>query len=371
MSVDLPPEDPSSQEPAPAPSPWERWLVWGPRGGDEGPPPLLPWWGRWLIVIAAAVLGYSWRDLGLGQELSWFLAYSALVGMSLAASFSIGIFFINLVLAALWIGLPYVWPLRRREDAPLRWGVHQAVMFLNRQLGHIEALGVWTVLSLSLTPQLHFQLPLLALVYLMGEPLINALARRYLSSDDGQPSDLHTARRPLIYGATVLGLVFLGLRPLDAQITKLVPLMVAILLGGVFPRLVRHRLRAQRIAGQTPEQRQVGADFRRAQRRGARRADVALGPGLVLAGLLGTVGFSAYGRHAIEERARTKLDRAFCPTTRPAPPRPRACSSSSRARGLRCCAAMAPSTATPPRPRPSRSSRASRWWPMPGSVRPS
>jgi len=312
MSADPPAEAPADDPESgpPAPSRWERFLVWGP-GGTGGPPALLPWWGRWLVVILAAVLGWSWRGLGVGQELSWFLAYSALVGMSLAASFSVGIFFINVVLAVLWIGLPYVWPLRRREDAPVRWAVHQTVMFLNRQLGHIEALGVWTVLALSLTPELHFQLPLLALVYLMGEPLINAVADRWLMPRQGRGfGDLLTARRPLIYGATVLGLVFLGLRPLDAQITKLVPLLVAILLGGVFPRLVRHRLRFKRIAGQTSEQRQLGADFRQAHRERTRRADVAFGPGLVLAGLVATVGTSAYGRHAIEQRARTKLDGA-------------------------------------------------------------
>ena len=328
MSVDPPPDEPAAEKdleselPA-QPSPWERWLVWGPANpanDDGGQPPLLPWWGRWLIVLGAFVLGYSWRDLGVGQELGWFLAYSALVGMSLAASFSVGIFLINLVLAALWIGLPYVWPLRRREDAPVRWAVHQTVMFLNRQLGHIEALGVWTVLALSLTPQLHVQLPLLVLLYLMGEPLINALASRYLlPRHDRSSGDLLTARRPLIYGATVLGLVFLGLRPWDAQITKLAPLMIAILLGGVFPRLVRHRLRAQRVAGQTSAERQVGADFRRAQRERTRRADVAFGPGLVLVGLLATVGASAYGRHAIDQRARTKLDGAPPPVDHCAP----------------------------------------------------
>jgi hypothetical protein len=264
---------------------------------------VLPVWVKWGIVVLLAAVGYYWHDSGLGQELSWFLAYSALVGMSLAASFSIGIFFINLVLAGLWIGLPYVLPLRPQEQAPGRWWLHARVTGANRLLGHIEALGVWTVLALSLTPQLQFQLPLLALVYLMGAAAINVLARRYLSPPGVVMSvpELRTARRPLIYGATVLGLVFLGLRPFDAQIIKLVPLMMAILLGGVFPRLVRHR-RAQRT-----EQSQEQVDFDDTQL--AKRGADALGPGMVLAGLVATVvGLSAYGRHAIDQRARTKLD---------------------------------------------------------------
>jgi hypothetical protein len=73
MSVD-PPQEPPGPEPPANPSRWERWLVWGPAGENGDTTLLLPWWGRWLVVIGAAVLGYSWRDLGLGQELSWFLA---------------------------------------------------------------------------------------------------------------------------------------------------------------------------------------------------------------------------------------------------------------------------------------------------------
>jgi hypothetical protein len=324
MSVEPPPPgEPVEESPEPPaePSKWERWLVFGPDRHGSRAEMFLPWWGRWLIVLFAWVLGWFWRDLGVGQELGWFLAYSALVSMSLAASFSTGIFAINLSLAALWIALPRFWPLRRKQDAPVRWAVHQTVMFLNRQLGHIEALGVWSVLSLSLTPQLHYQLPLLALVYLMGEPLINAIARKYLlPHEEGRSAaDLSSARRPLIYVATVLGLVFLGLRPMDSQITKLLPLMVAILLGGVFPRLLRHRLRAQRIAGQNSQQRAIGADFRRSHRDWTRRADVGFGPVLSLAVIAGLAGLSFYQRQAIDQRARTKLDGASPPPDRCVP----------------------------------------------------
>jgi hypothetical protein len=47
----------------------------------------------------------------------------------------------------LWIGLPYVLATAAARGRPGALGVHQTVMFLNRQLGHIEALGVWTVLA--------------------------------------------------------------------------------------------------------------------------------------------------------------------------------------------------------------------------------
>ena len=125
MSVEPPPAgEPSIQdsaEPPSKPSNWERWLIWGPARHDPHAEMFFPWWARWLVVLAGGVAGWFWRDLGVGQELGWFLAYSALVAMSLAASFSMAIFIINLVLAVLWIVLPRFWPLRRRQDAPVRW----------------------------------------------------------------------------------------------------------------------------------------------------------------------------------------------------------------------------------------------------------
>jgi hypothetical protein len=205
----------------------------------------VPWWSRLALVATGLGAGWLWSDTGLGQQLAWGLDYGALVGVSLAASHWKLLLGVNLGLALLWAVLP----LRPPETSPRLWWVSHAVTFVNRQLGHLEALATWVTLAVVTWPRLVVQLPFVAAVLLLGPPVINGLARR---TSLGQPGpsradgSLNWARRPIIYAFTVLGLTALALRA-PHQVRKLAPVLVAILLGGVLPRMVQHLLHNRQV----------------------------------------------------------------------------------------------------------------------------
>jgi hypothetical protein len=133
---------------------------------------------RFVALFALLFLGLTsilWDRTG---ELGYGLSYLALVGISLLSSWALPIAATNAALALLWLALP-----------PGRWvRIRRWVVFLNRQVGHLEALFSWLTLAVVWKPQLSFQLPAAALLFLFGGPLLSAAARalyRRKLSDDG------------------------------------------------------------------------------------------------------------------------------------------------------------------------------------------
>src|SRR5262249_52152417 len=113
---------------------------------------------RFVALFALLFLGLTsilWDRTG---ELGYGLSYLALVGISLLSSWALPIAAANAALAFLWLVLP-----------PGRWvRVGRWVVFLNRQVGHLEALFSWLTLAVVWKPQLSFQLPAAALLFLFG-----------------------------------------------------------------------------------------------------------------------------------------------------------------------------------------------------------
>jgi hypothetical protein len=289
----------------------ERFLVYGPDPVDldEAPGPLetlLSWPVRMILLAGIWIVAWTWRSAVPAQQLGWGLAYAGAIAVSLAVSLWKWIFWPNLILGGLWLLFAH-YPAPRRADQPLLWIARQAVEFLNRQMSHIEALWIWTALVLSTQPKINFQLPLLGAVYLVGPPVINALAQ---PRDPDQPrlskasGDLQWARRPLIYWATLLGLGLLVVRTWDLQALNLLPLALAVGVGAVF-RLVRHRVRAARVGADDAQDHRA---FRLAQRRFTRGADVGLGPVLVALSVVGLVLFSRHERAKLDSAVRSALD---------------------------------------------------------------
>jgi len=329
MSEPTPPTPPDRQTPpvgTPLPPERQRSAVvaladWIARALVLGPDPsdrndrspsvvawLLPWWVRWLLVIAAAVVGGFWSSAGIGEQLAWGLDYAALIGVSLAASYWRLIFIINLVFAVAWF-LPF----RSRERYPILWKVLHWVTFLNRQLGHLEALMVWLALSMVVWPRLALQLPFAVAVCLLGPPIINGLGRWGWAGDsDKTRGSLHWRRRPFIYAATFVGLVLLVLRA-PHQAAKLLPVVAAIVIGGLAPRLLRSWWRGRKVAHEERTQQRgtldQRAEFREVQVKWA-RLDVSLGPILILVLAAVTMGLAWHQRRAYDEVADRQINPA-------------------------------------------------------------
>ena len=279
-----------------------RFLIVGPYEPDPNRPPtlsetLLPWPVRVLAVVTAALLGWNWTSTPLGEQLGGGLQYAGLIAISLAVSYWLGVFFVNLALAVVW----WLWPLFPTEDNPWVHALGQALTFINRQVGHIEVLSVWIVLSLVAADHLTTQLTILAAVLFLGEPVLNGLAAKLLFRGQRDLAsvarDLYWKRRPLFYCATFLGLVIIALLA-PKQWFKLVPGVLALAIADVV-RYLRHRRWARAMSGPGDVERLHG--LHSAQKRWGRHTDLLLGPGLVL-GLLGLlVGASVYARNRYDK----------------------------------------------------------------------
>ena len=127
---------------------------------------LLPWPVRILLVLAAAFIARQWSTTGVGEELAAALQYGGLVAVSLAASNWLILLAVNVVLALLWLLLGCT----PRDPNTLLGKATPVLVFLNRQVGHIELQSVWWTVALALTQDLRWQLPLLAAVLLLWEP---------------------------------------------------------------------------------------------------------------------------------------------------------------------------------------------------------
>ena len=257
-----------------------RVFVVGPDPPRAGDPPtslgfLLPWWLRLLFVLAAYLIGRCWADSGVGQQLSWGLDYGALIGVSLWASYWKTILLINLASALLWF-LPLGDPVKHRR----LWRFGHVVTWVNRQFGHLEAYGTWMTVCIVAWPRLDAQLPALMALMLLAQPIVNGLTRLYFGAratkEDGS---LNWLRRPLIYGATLLGLLFLAAQA-PRQISKLGGVMAALVLGGLLPRFLRHLKRQRKVRGPHPSL-ALRAEFRKAQMGWPRKLDLVLNLALV------------------------------------------------------------------------------------------
>ena len=265
---------------------------------------LLPFWIRWLLLLAAVLIGVTWSSSGIGEQIAAMLQYAALVAVSLGASFWLAVGIANLIVAVLWFI-----PFKKKETDPVVWFANHAVTFVNRHAGHTEALFVWLVISLAAVPDLRYQLPSFFAVVLLGISAINAITfyRAAARSERLSVEELYWRRRPFIYLATFLGLVVLAARSLP-EAGKLLPLAVAIA-AGLGPRLVRHRRRMRRVEEKRePELEADRETFRRSQVAMARHLDAILGP-LALTIFLGLV-------VGLSWRWRQDYDRAIAPATR-------------------------------------------------------
>jgi hypothetical protein len=289
---------------------WHAFLYSGPNVllGDGKPHTIdrwVPFWLRWLILLAAAIVGSILSKTGWGEQLAAMMQYAALVAVSLGATFWIVVGVANLGAAALW----YI-PLGRLRS-PSGLSFAKAVNFVNRHAGHVEALFVWLVLALILVPDLRCQLPLFWAVFLLGLAIVNMLAftlARVMETEKPGASlweplsveKLHLYRRPVIYGVTFVGLILLVVMA-PSQAWKLVPLVLAIL-AGLVPRLILYRPQRTR-RGPPDELKTVWKEFQRAQTAIARRWDAALGPLVIILFLGGIIVLSVVWKQQYDHLA--------------------------------------------------------------------
>lgn len=251
---------------------------------------LLPWPVRLLVVLVAGVLGWCWHGSPLGEQLSGGLHYAGLITISLAASYWWFIFLVNFGLALAWL----LWPIRATEESLWMGVIHHGLSFVNRQIGHLEVLSVWTVLALVGPATLAWQLAAMAAVLLLGEPILSAVAvglGKRRQPTGAFTEDMYWVRRPLFYLATLAGIVATALLA-PRQWFKLVPGAIALTVADAvrYLRHVRWTRRFKRGIELSERQRSL-------QRPWARRADMLLAAGLVLGVLSLLVLANLWARH--------------------------------------------------------------------------
>lgn len=264
-------------------------LIDGPDASAEGSfwDTLLNWPARWLLVLGLTLVGLIWARFPLGVQLGWALNYGLLAGVSIVASVWVWLMVANLVLAGLWLLASWRKPLSvaaaRSSDARRpTWDISDSITWLNRQVGHIEALAVWTALAFVNAHELTWQLLGFSALLLLAEPCLNGLTRWELKRQ-GQPAAPHAAvmiaRRKWIYAATFLGFFWLSALAWRQTLT-LVPLFLTVL-PGIVLRLVRASLR-KRQTGNNEAHQQTRLALAERQRRAAPVGDALFGPGLAL-----------------------------------------------------------------------------------------
>jgi 3',5'-cyclic AMP phosphodiesterase CpdA len=211
---------------------------------------LLTWPTRLLVVLGAIVIGIIWAGSPGGIQLGWALQYGLLVAVSIVTSYWLTISLANLGVALLWVVASWD-PLARRQPGERQWGASEALTWLNRQVGHVEAGATWVAVSLVWSHKLPCQLGLLAAVALLGEPIINGVARSRRFGGERAAADravLMMERRSLIYFATLAGLIALALQDWR-QLGTFFPFMLTVI-PGLAVRYVRFRLRKGQEGGQ-------------------------------------------------------------------------------------------------------------------------
>jgi len=310
----------------------ERVFLIGPDPVDPDEPTslwetILSWPVRLLLVLLATLVARQWSSTGLGEELAAALQYGSLVAVSLAASNWWILLAGNSVLALLWLLLG-----RTPRDPDSRLAkLTQVVVFVNRQVGHIELQAVWWTVALALKQDLRWQLPLLAAVLLLWEPVVDGIGSTRPFRDPGRKDErprkidgsLFWSRRPVIYAVTLLGQIAIALWA-PRQMHKLLPTMLAVVLPDAI-RYLRHRWYQQATLKDDDVARQRRGDIRTAQRRVGRQADFWLGPGLVILGMAAVVLLSwqarrAWARTAVEALGSAGVPREICDPSAAEPP---------------------------------------------------
>jgi hypothetical protein len=216
-----------------------------PRVPDFQAPPeptlwttLFTWLARLLIVAGALAIGWVWAKNPGGIQVGWALQYGLFIAVSIVASFCYWLLAANVVVAGAWLALSWPEPPEPKSEKP-RWPASDLETWLhvttwvNRQVGHVEALAAWIAVALVWDPRLTVQLPFLAAVVLFGGPIINAVARtRYFGGARAAKSQaaLLMDRRSLIYFSACLGLLVLALYARH-QWAAFAPLFLTVLPG--------------------------------------------------------------------------------------------------------------------------------------------
>jgi len=281
---------------------------------------LLAWPVRLLAVGGATVVAWIWSTTPPGVQLGWALQYVSLAAVAVVTSFWRWILLLNVITSVLWLALSWRPPAPPPpEGSGPRWGFLDVVTWVNRQIGHIEALAAWIAVAFVLSPSLTRQFASVAAIGLLGGPIINGIAAsRFVG--DGAARESRAAllmeRRSTIYLASLLGLIVLALQA-PYQLGAIMPLLLTVVpcLGIRYARFRRRKYLEQ--TGGHSRQREVRENrLKRAelQRHAALKGDVWVA-GLWVGGFFAlVVGLSLAQRHHMEAQNRTDLDGPAPPT---------------------------------------------------------
>jgi 3',5'-cyclic AMP phosphodiesterase CpdA len=284
-----------------------QFILHGPHRGDYDEPPgvcetVFSWPVRIAIVVASWLLAIGWVDTSTAGQIGWTLEYAGAVAISLAVSVWSFVFVVDGLLAAVWLALTFM-PPPDPDRSPYLYWIQHGVELANRQLSHIEAFWIWMGVVLPCAPRIDVQFPALLGLAAIGPALIDRITQWLRPGASRGSGGLQSARRPVIYGATVLGLLILLIYRSAGQRMELLPL-IAVLSTGLCIRMYRH-VRRQRHATAWADRVQ---EFRRRQRQLTRGVDVVLGPMFMLASVVAILALSLYARQRHDRLNHEALD---------------------------------------------------------------
>jgi hypothetical protein len=221
-----------------------------PAPGEGVSRPLL----RLGIIVSMLVVGVVASRVAILSQIGYGLPFGALIAVWFGTVWALPLGAANLILASIWL-VPY------RPAHPF---VHHWIVFLNRQAGHLAFFVTWSVIALVWKPHLYVQFPLVALVLLLGEWVVDTVARLLIpGAASASRADFLWIRRPIFYYGTIVGGgALVALAP--AQLNRILPLFLAIGAGTVvrFLKLFTRKLeeRSNRFSDEAQRR-----EFRRAQ----------------------------------------------------------------------------------------------------------
>jgi hypothetical protein len=170
------------------------------------------------IIVAMLVIGVVASRVVVLSQIGYGLPFGALIAVWFGTVWALPLGAVNLILAIIWL-VPY---------RPAQQSVHHWIVFLNRQAGHLAFFVTWSVIALAWKPHLYVQFPLVAFVLLLGEWVVDTVARLLIpGAANASRADFLWIRRPIFYYGTILGGgVLVALAP--AQLNRILPLFVAI-----------------------------------------------------------------------------------------------------------------------------------------------